>query len=918
MSRPKYRIFLSSPGDVASEREEATTVVERFANRWSAHVAVELYVWEHEPMLATRGDFQANIESTSEFDLVIFIFRGRLGSRLHSAHHLRPDGTVYESGTAYEFETGLEAFRSHGRPEFLVFWRRGVPLIPVEPAALHAEMVTQWEALKDFRQKWFYDETEKSFRRPYTEYDSAADFGEKIEMALHKLLAEFCAKRKALPGAQKSAPIFLSITGEGMPIPWNLDSPYRGLQVFDVEHERIFFGRTRERDEVLDALKTRLATQNSPFILIVGSSGSGKSSFLRAGLLPWLSRPGIIAEIDSWRTVVFEQSDLSHDPLLGLGTMLLSEAALPELASSGMNAQAIRGLLVEHPEGFIPLLKQSLAVASREERLYLKLERDPSVRVMLGIDQLEEIFTSAESDPEQCARFFRAVRMLVESGCVWVIASVRSDFLPQCDSIADLMDLKQGLGQYHLTSPGPAQISQIIRNPAEIAGVSFEDLSDKGKLDERICNDALSEPGTLPLLEYVLDELYRTCAEERILSHAKYEALGGVEGALRKRAEETFASLGESERASLDSVLRRLVRLSSPGGEVLTRNLADFESITAQREAARLIAAFAEARLVVMDQNRQGRRVVMFAHESLLRVWPEIQRWETENRDFLRIRSRLAGAYARWEDSKRHDDYLLAQGRPITEAEELLTRHSESLEPGEIDFIKQSRRAIVRSSRRRRAVMAAVLTLLVVVTIFEFWQIRELKRQQELILANAERETKSSEATQSITQALLYGDSYLASKNFEDAEAAYEEALNNAVNQSNQYPQTVAWLFYQAVTNERLSQVCLAKDSNITQASEHIEVALGILDKLVKTEDPNDRTESLLAVVLKEQGVLKKAQGDEVGAKESFDRAQKLYAELSARDRSNARRWLRGSQAGPGGSSAGGSEASVSEKSKNL
>ena len=97
----------------------------------------------------------------------------------------------------------------------------------------------------------------------------------------------------------------------------------------------------------------------------------------------------------------------------------------------------------------------------------------------------------------------------------------------------------------------------------------------------------------------------------------------------------------------------------------------------------------------------------------------------------------------------------------------------------------------------------------------------------------------------------------------------------------------------------------------------HIEVALGILDKLVKTEDPNDRTESLLAVVLKEQGVLKKAQGDEVGAKESFDRAQKLYAELSARDRSNARRWLRGSQAGPGESSAG-SEASVSQKSKNL
>jgi hypothetical protein len=96
----------------------------------------------------------------------------------------------------------------------------------------------------------------------------------------------------------------------------------------------------------------------------------------------------------------------------------------------------------------------------------------------------------------------------------------------------------------------------------------------------------------------------------------------------------------------------------------------------------------------------------------------------------------------------------------------------------------------------------------------------------------------------------------------------------------------------------------MARDGGITQASEHIAVAVRILDKLVKTEDPNDRSESLLAAVLNEQGVLKKAQGDEIGAKASFDRAQKLYAELSARDASNARRWLRGSQAGPGGSSA--------------
>ena len=870
MSKPRYRIFISSPGDVGSEREEAISVIERQGNRWRNHVAVEFYVWEHEPMLATKGDFQANIESVSDFDLAIFIFRARLGSRLHPQCHLRPDGTAYESGTAYEFETGLQAYKTHGRPQLAVFWRDEVPSIPVEPKDLHDEMQQQWEQLKAFRKKWLFDEAQQSFLRPYTAYSTPADFGEKFDQHLTRLITAFVAEKKAVPAAETRQAVL-----------WTFGSPYRGLNFFDAEHERVFFGRARERDELLETLKSRFGSQGGPFVLIVGASGCGKTSLLRAGVLPWLIRPGIVREVDLWRSIVFRPHDSPRDLLYGLTSLLLTDSGLPELAKCGADARHLRDLLADNPGGFLLLLRQSLSMAAREEQIYAELAREPVVRLVLGLDQLEEVFTLSECDEQQLELFFRAIRLLVETGCVWVAATLRSDLLPSCERFGDLMALKQGLGQYHLLPPSAPQISQIVRSPAEAAGVRFEEDPEKGRLDERICSDALRELGDLPLLEYVLDELYRMGVEEGVLRHSHYEELGGVEGALKKRAEDTFQTLTPDQKASLDSVLRRLVRLEASGEQTLTRAVANYDVVTAEPAALGLVEALVGARLLTVDQNPRGERILMVTHEALLRVWPEIQRWATENRDYLSIRLRLSEALNQWEASGKHDDFLLGAGRPIADAEELLARDAGDLDQNERVYIELSRRKLLQRARARRLFTGVIFLALIAVAIALVFLWNKAKTQE----AEAIAERKNA---QDILNELLSGSAYFAAGKTDDAEDAYNNASLTASKLSKKDPSNTSWLFDLAVSWQKLGELSVAK-LKYDDAETRFSNARVIFEQLIVTDGTDIEVVNFVATSLGIQGDFFKLCNKGDTAKAMYDRSGELYQMLVLLNKENPR-----------------------------
>ena len=249
----------------------------------------------------------------------------------------------------------------------------------------------------------------------------------------------------------------------------------------------------------------------------------------------------------------------------------------------------------------------------------------------------------------------------------------------------------------------------MIRYPAEAAGVAFQEDPASGKLDEVIAREAQGEAGVLPLLQYALDLLYQTGGADGLLTHEEYEQVGRVSGAVAKKAEQTFDNLSVQERDSLDSVLRGLVTLGEGEQEVATRKVARYEDLIRALGAKGLVDAFLEARLFTGDQDAEGRSTVMVAHEALLRVWPRVVKWVRDNRDFLRQRARLGQALEQWKTRDRHEDYLLARGLPLAEAESLLKQHEAALGDEEVAYIRASRTKAKRDEHRRARVRRAVM-----------------------------------------------------------------------------------------------------------------------------------------------------------------------------------------------------------------
>jgi hypothetical protein len=639
MSAQSFRIFISSPGDVGREREVAYRVIERVEAWFGGRVKLEGYFWEHEPMRTTRGDFQGQIPQSSSFDLVVCILWSRLGSRLHPGNHQRPDGSPYASGTEYEFESAIEAFQRIGRPDLLVYRRIETPLFPPEPREEMEARLRQWEALKAFCERWFRDEREKTFTAAFNAYKDSGDFERTFEEHLKRLVEERLTKSG----------------GDQGPVPlrerWWQGSPYRGLQVFEFEHEPIFFGRTKARDEVLGALRARWVEEKCPFVMIFGASGGGKSSLLRAGVLPWLVRPGLIEGVGLWRMALLRPSDHAGDLVDGLARSLAAPKALPELLADGTTVEELARMLREEPKAITGLIKGALSQAAAEEQRMENLEKQPAARLALGLDQLEEVFTLQERFGQESRQlFFRAIEALARSGLVWVVATLRSDFYNRCEEVPELVELKRKSGQYHLLPPAEVELSQMIRYPAEAAGLVFQEDPVRGKLEEVIAREAQGQPGALPLLQYALDLLYHAGGADGLLTHEEYERVGRVTGAVAKKAEQTFAELSTQEMDSLDDVLRGLVTLGEGAEEVAVRKVARYEGLIRTPAAKGLVDAFQEARLFTGDQDAGGYATVTVAHEALLRVWPRVVAWIQANRAFLRQRTRLGRP---WSNGRR-------------------------------------------------------------------------------------------------------------------------------------------------------------------------------------------------------------------------------------------------------------------------
>jgi YD repeat-containing protein len=691
------RIFVSSPGDVGEERALAQDVLKRLSGEFISQAKLEPIFWEHEPLRAS-APFQEQIPSPGDTDIVICILWSRLGTRL-PGHITRPDGSTYESGTEYEFEIALNGFGERGFPDLLVYRKTAPPPIPADDE----ERWQQFNNVRAFIRKWFQG-TDGSFTAAFHTFEEPTQFAELLETHLRKLIEP---RLPAVGGVPLIAP----------PL-WQHGSPFRGLQAFDFEHSSIFCGRTQAISDVLNALRTQ-AADGRAFVLVLGMSGVGKSSVVRAGVLPKLNRPGVIEGIGVWRRAVVRPSDAVGDLCDGLAAALLRQESLPELAENDTTCHEFARLLRKSPEDAVPLIKIGLSQAALEIQRAEQLPQKPTARLALVVDQFEEAFLERFTTAERLS-YVAAISALARSGHVWIIATLRSDFFPRCSELPELLALKEGAGQYDLRPPTPAEVGQMIRQPAQLGGLRFGLHPETAEpLDDVLRDAATRDPYALPLLEFTLEELYKNRTDEGVLTHDGYEKLGGIAGALANRADEVFNSLSPDAQAALPSVLSMLVGLGLGPQESIFRKRARLDAVMATPESKVLVERFVADRLFTTDRADDDMAVVSVAHEALLRHWPPITQWIDQNRIRLRTRARIAAAAAVWREQEGATSFLLPRGKSLNAAEALLAQNRADFTSREVAYIKASR---TRARQRVFAqVILAALLLIAVGTGLWYW-----------------------------------------------------------------------------------------------------------------------------------------------------------------------------------------------------
>ncbi|WP_375460409.1 AAA family ATPase [uncultured Enterovirga sp.] len=708
--RKTLRIFISSPGDVQEERLRAHLVVQKLARDYQRFFRVEPYLWEYEPMLAS-GHFQDAIEPPSRSDVLVLVVYSRLGTplpeRTASREYRGIDGRTPVTGTEWEFEEALEAKQLRGAPDLLAYRKLGDPQASLADAGKRAEQERQWDALERFWGRHF--EGGGQFISGSKKFRSLEEFDKILEADLVAMI-----EAKIAEGLRSDAGL-----GE---VTWLHGSPFQGLAAYDFDDAPIFFGR----DAQIRAASTRLqaaAAGGTAFLLVLGASGSGKSSLARAGLLPALFTAKAVPGVGAWRRVVLRPGENGMDPVRSLAEALLAgdvgrDEGLPELAAGGMSATDLAGHLETIADNPAYSFRQALAGIAAEGRAKRGLLPHEEARLVILVDQVEELFTR-EFDPARRALFVRILLGLARSGVAWVVATMRNDLWHRAAELPQLIQLVESGARLDLPAPGGAEIIEIVRRPAAAAGIVFEKDSESGVgLDAVISQAASEEPGALPLLSVMLQSLYErdvVDAGGRTLTFEGYRALGELKGAVAQRADAALSALRARDpeaAAALPRMLRAVVTASDDG--TATSRPARLDAFPASGPEARLVDAFlAQENRLLVASERGGVAEVRLAHEALLENWPAAREQVATDRRDLQTRARLEILQRRWSEaaSPAEKKRTLLASLNLAEGTDLVRRWEVPRNAGLGAYVAQSE-AAERWRRRSFAVAASILVLI--------------------------------------------------------------------------------------------------------------------------------------------------------------------------------------------------------------
>lgn len=714
------KIFISSPSDVYQERLKAEAIIKRLDAEFSEFLRVEPVLWERLPLTADASP-QTHITDPGDADIVIVILWSRLGTVLADQSGTLTHKPV--TGTEWEFEQALASYQLKQAPEILVYRKTTDVTFPPGDKGARAQL----EALEDFIEYWFIDPDNNTYKRALLNFKSTTEFEVLFEEHLRHLLGAY---------QKKSSFVFYK------------NNPFRGLFSFELKDAPLFFGRTRTRNELYKLLQERIKAKCA-FVLVHGASGCGKSSLVKSGLLADLKAS---TQIAFCRHAILRPADGANNLMQSLIICLFNETALPELTELRFTPQSLKSQFIGNDEQIMLPVLQALTRIKDNPKNYL--DGDAKVRLVLIIDQLEELFTGGFPREEQDA-FIKILTAFSRSGLVWVIATMRSDFLDWLDQMPDLSNLCPQDSLYLLKFPEDHEIEQIIRKPAALAGLEFELDHERGyDLADQLCQDIAKATSSLPLLEFTLDQLWQQRTSQGLLTFSAYANLGGLEGALGRRAEDIFRHLPDSVQAALPILLRALATAEQGLNAKITARWAAFDKLSSAHDVHQLIEAFLDpkARLLVSDGDDRFSRIRV-SHEALLNHWERAKELLQKDLPDLQIRSRLMQTAMLWQVSHTRD-WLLPEGLPLLEAQDLLKRREAELDSLLIDYIKTSvetvqaakKRNAVRTKRIFTSISLLAVTALLLAGSF-FYQKQKADKEHKI----AESGVSSGLAAQAIT-----------------------------------------------------------------------------------------------------------------------------------------------------------------------
>lgn len=431
-------------------------------------------------------------------------------------------------------------------------------------------------------------------------------------------------------------------------------NPYRGLAAFREEDAGLFFGRANVVDQLLERVKRQ------PFTALVGSSGSGKSSVIYAGLIPQLRRDV------NWLIATFRPGT---QPFESLAAALLVHLE-PQMSEVDR--------LVETRKLARLLFNGDVRLEDVGRRILTK--QSSARRLLLDCDQFEELFTlSANSEIHR--RFLDTLMGAnnpLGEGSVTLFIALRADFLSLALAYRSLADHLQG-ATYMLGPMNREELRQAMVGPADQLGVVFE-----AGLDDLIFDQIEGRPGELPLLEFALTLMWED-QKNRILTLESYQHIGGVTRALARYADNIVDHLSPEEQKVTRQIFTQLVQ---PGqGSQDTRRLAISSEIGEARWM--MVQRLADLRLVVTGRTLEGIETVEIVHEAMIHAWDRLREWMRLDREFRAWQERLRNSMRQWQEAKE-DEGALLRGLPLSEANDWRIKSKDLLNLLELQYIQKS------------------------------------------------------------------------------------------------------------------------------------------------------------------------------------------------------------------------------------